>query len=85
MKCHTELDGGLVMSDSSATERPSHGPGGTAGAELIAAVDAIYHAVRCNAAPINVMAALRELSLDDAHITLHPELLLDLFQASGKE
>lgn len=47
------------------------------------AVQAIIHAMQQNAAPINLVAALQELSRDDAHVTIHADLMLDLVQAFG--
>jgi hypothetical protein len=53
-------------------------------AELIEAAQSIFRAVEANAAPVNVMAALREVSLEDGQISLAPEFLIALFEAHAK-
>lgn len=64
---------------------------GSANARLIAAApdyadacDAILEAVTANAAPVNPLAALEELWIDDQHITLNAGLVLDLLEAHAK-
>lgn len=48
------------------------------------AVQDIFRAVEANAAPINVIAALREVSLQDVRVSLDPDLLIALFEAHAK-
>ncbi|WP_189720945.1 hypothetical protein [Stenotrophomonas maltophilia] len=48
------------------------------------AVQAIFEACESNAAPINLMAALRELDIQGKRISLDADLLIDLFEAHAK-
>lgn len=49
--------------------------------ELEGAIQPVYRAVECNAAPINVLKALEEVASTGSWITIDPELLIDLFKA----
>lgn len=48
------------------------------------AVQAIYEACESNAAPVNLMAALREMDIQGDRITLDADLLIALFDAHSK-
>lgn len=52
--------------------------------EYNGAVQAIYAACESNAAPVNLMDALRELDLQGKRISLDADLLIDLFNAHAK-
>ena len=52
--------------------------------EYFDAVHWIEQAVRTNAAPVNVFAALEELAVDGKHVTLDAGLVLDLLKAHAR-